>query len=284
MLAARLVPGVDGAVALASTLLIRLATLWYAVALGGAAALALTALGLWMRVKRSARYGNALLAIALAIVHLDAWAAADERYHAHFIELAGNRQLQATVLNYWDRAHRARMFTLRLRPKPVNSTKEHRQMVDRLRAAVLISGRGSNLLALVAAARDPAYPARIVAVVSDIARQGAREAEQRKATLVAGLDMTLTLLAALPPSKYDGPLTKRVIKLADLTADTQPAWLKTPERQQLAQGEAVCRPTRQRGGSGLKSTTGGSRGGSSSIDRAGGVLHRRVNKRPHKMG
>lgn len=36
--------------------------------------------------------------------------------------------------------------------------------------------------------------------------------------------------------------------------------------------------TRQRGGSGLKSTTGGSRGGSSSIDRAGGVLHRRVNK------
>ena len=36
--------------------------------------------------------------------------------------------------------------------------------------------------------------------------------------------------------------------------------------------------TRQRGGSGPKSTTGGSRGGSSSIDRAGGVLHRRVNK------
>ena len=40
--------------------------------------------------------------------------------------------------------------------------------------------------------------------------------------------------------------------------------------------------TRQRGGSGLKSTTGGSRGGSSSIDRAGGVLHRRVNKGPHR--
>ena len=39
--------------------------------------------------------------------------------------------------------------------------------------------------------------------------------------------------------------------------------------------------TRQRGGSGLKSTTGGSRGGSSGIDRAGGVLHQRVNKGPH---
>jgi DNA-binding GntR family transcriptional regulator len=71
---------------------------------------------------------------ALKADDLDAWAAADERFHTHFIELAGNRQLQATVLNYWDRAHRARMFTLRLRPKPVNSTREHLQMVERLRA------------------------------------------------------------------------------------------------------------------------------------------------------
>ncbi len=71
---------------------------------------------------------------ALKADDLDAWAAADERFHAHLVELAGNRQLQATVFNYWDRAHRARMFTLRLRPKPVNSTKEHMQMVERLRA------------------------------------------------------------------------------------------------------------------------------------------------------
>jgi len=71
---------------------------------------------------------------ALRADDLDAWAAADERFHAQLIDLAGNRQLQATVLNYWDRAHRARMFTLRLRPKPVNSTKEHMQMVERLRA------------------------------------------------------------------------------------------------------------------------------------------------------
>ena len=65
---------------------------------------------------------------------LDAWAAADERFHAQLLALAGNRQLQATVLNYWDRAHRARMFSLRLRPKPVNSTREHMQMLDRLSA------------------------------------------------------------------------------------------------------------------------------------------------------
>jgi DNA-binding GntR family transcriptional regulator len=71
---------------------------------------------------------------ALKADDLDAWAAADERFHAHLVELCGNRQLQATVLNYWDRAHRARMFTLRLRPKPVNSTREHMKMVERLRA------------------------------------------------------------------------------------------------------------------------------------------------------
>ncbi len=65
---------------------------------------------------------------------LDAWAAADERFHAHLVDLAGNRQLQATMLNYWDRAHRARMFSLRLRPKPTKSTQEHRQLVEMLRA------------------------------------------------------------------------------------------------------------------------------------------------------
>ncbi len=38
-------------------------------------------------------------------------------------------------MNHWDRAHRARMFTLRLRPKPVNSTRDHMQLVERLQAA-----------------------------------------------------------------------------------------------------------------------------------------------------
>lgn len=77
---------------------------------------------------------TAMMDQALAAEDLDAWAAADERFHQQLVELAGNIQLQATVLNYWDRAHRARMFSLRLRPKPVNSTKEHMQMVERLRA------------------------------------------------------------------------------------------------------------------------------------------------------
>lgn len=71
---------------------------------------------------------------ALLADDLDAWARADEQFHAQLVEQAGNRRLQATVLNLWDRAHRARMVTLRLRPKPVDSTREHRELVERLLA------------------------------------------------------------------------------------------------------------------------------------------------------
>ena len=72
---------------------------------------------------------------ALKANDLDAWAAADERYHRLLIELAGNRLMMQTIQSLWDRAHRARMFTLRLRPIPENSTKEHVAIVNAIRAA-----------------------------------------------------------------------------------------------------------------------------------------------------
>jgi len=74
------------------------------------------------------------MAKALKNDDLEAWAAADERFHRGLIELSGNRLLIEAVLNLWDRAHRARMSTLRLRTKPVNSTKEHVVLLERLRA------------------------------------------------------------------------------------------------------------------------------------------------------
>ena len=77
---------------------------------------------------------NNAMAKALAKNDLDAWAAADESFHEQLVSLAGNKMLADTVFSYWDRAHRARMFSLRLRPKPVNSTQEHMAMVDRIRA------------------------------------------------------------------------------------------------------------------------------------------------------
>jgi DNA-binding GntR family transcriptional regulator len=70
---------------------------------------------------------------ALAKDDLDAWASADESFHEQLVNLAGNKMLADAVFSYWDRAHRARMFSLRLRPKPVNSTHEHMALLERLR-------------------------------------------------------------------------------------------------------------------------------------------------------
>ena len=70
---------------------------------------------------------------ALKADDLDAWARADEGFHRHLVELCGNRLLAATVYTFWDRAHRARMFTLRLRPTPVHSTREHTDLVRAIR-------------------------------------------------------------------------------------------------------------------------------------------------------
>jgi DNA-binding GntR family transcriptional regulator len=71
---------------------------------------------------------------ALESDNLEAWARADESFHEKLVLMAGNRMLLESVMSYWDRAHRARMFTLQLRPKPVNSTKEHMALVARLQA------------------------------------------------------------------------------------------------------------------------------------------------------
>ena len=88
---------------------------------------------------------------ALKADDLDAWAAADERFHQGLVELAGNRTLMDAVARVADRAHRARMFTLRLRPKPVNSTREHMAMLERIRA-----GDGKGAVEINRAHRDRA--------------------------------------------------------------------------------------------------------------------------------
>jgi phosphoribosylglycinamide formyltransferase-1 len=49
----------------------------------------------------------------------------------------------------------------------------------KLRVGVLISGRGSNMAALIEAARDPAYPAEIGCVVSNVASAAGLEIAQK---------------------------------------------------------------------------------------------------------
>lgn len=61
---------------------------------------------------------------------LDGWAQADERFHRLLLELSGNRRIVDLVGTYIDQAHRVRMLTLRLRPKPVASNDDHRAVVD----------------------------------------------------------------------------------------------------------------------------------------------------------
>ena len=64
---------------------------------------------------------------------LDAWAQADERFHRQLMQMCGNAKLAAIVFNFWERTHRARRVTLRLRPPPVNSTREHLAIVQAIR-------------------------------------------------------------------------------------------------------------------------------------------------------
>lgn len=65
---------------------------------------------------------------------LDRWAQADARFHEQLLELSGNKMLKSVVLNFIDRAHRVRMLTLKMRPKPVNSTRDHAELVKAIRA------------------------------------------------------------------------------------------------------------------------------------------------------
>jgi len=67
---------------------------------------------------------------ALLSKDLLAWAEADECFHTQLLLLSGNHILTETVLRFWDRAHRARLVTLRLRQLPETSTREHRQLID----------------------------------------------------------------------------------------------------------------------------------------------------------
>jgi len=71
---------------------------------------------------------------ALKADDLDTWAVADELFHSHLVALSGNRLIIDAVQNCSDRAHRARIVTLRMRPKPIHSTREHIDVVEKIRA------------------------------------------------------------------------------------------------------------------------------------------------------
>ena len=65
---------------------------------------------------------------------LAAWAVADERFHTLLVEAAGNSRLTELVQTYVGQSHRVRMLTLRLRPKPSMSNRDHEAVVDAVAA------------------------------------------------------------------------------------------------------------------------------------------------------
>ena len=67
---------------------------------------------------------------ALAQDDLETWAKADERFHRLLVDYCGNRRLKSLVDGCFDQAHRARLLTLKLRPKPTSSNEDHRATVN----------------------------------------------------------------------------------------------------------------------------------------------------------
>lgn len=71
---------------------------------------------------------------ALASDDLEGWAAADEEFHQRLVLLAGNARLVNVTRTFMDQAHRARMATLRLRPKPVSSNRDHLALLQAIKS------------------------------------------------------------------------------------------------------------------------------------------------------
>ena len=64
---------------------------------------------------------------------LMAWAQNDEIFHTRLVNLANNSRMTQIVTTFRDQAYRARMQTLKLRPKPVDSNRDHANVVEAIR-------------------------------------------------------------------------------------------------------------------------------------------------------
>jgi len=82
---------------------------------------------------RELEAANKIMETALKNDDLTAWAKADESFHRLLIEHSGNQRLLRMYHTIMDQSHRARMITLRIRPRPEGSVKEHRSIVDAIK-------------------------------------------------------------------------------------------------------------------------------------------------------
>lgn len=82
------------------------------------------------RVVESLREATTRMVVALGEEDLAEWAQADEDFHDALVARCGNRRLMRMTGMVADQLHRARMFTLRLRPLPVASSEEHLAVIE----------------------------------------------------------------------------------------------------------------------------------------------------------
>lgn len=71
---------------------------------------------------------------ALAVEDRDAWAAADDEFHTELVRLSGNSRVIEIVARMGDQVRRAKAVTLHMRPLPLQSYKDHREVLDAIRA------------------------------------------------------------------------------------------------------------------------------------------------------
>jgi DNA-binding GntR family transcriptional regulator len=100
---------------------------------------------------------NTRMEAALAAEELVAWAEADGRFHQLLAEGSGNGRLARMFHTIMDQSHRARMLTLRLRPLPSLSVREHAGIVAAIRAGDAAAAR-DRTKAHRARARDQLLP------------------------------------------------------------------------------------------------------------------------------
>ena len=72
---------------------------------------------------------------------LDRWAVADEHFHAQLVAASGNSRLIRAAQTLLTQSQRFRLFTLRLRERPVKSTRNHADLVKALKAGDLERAR-----------------------------------------------------------------------------------------------------------------------------------------------
>ncbi|MBU1307468.1 MAG: GntR family transcriptional regulator [Alphaproteobacteria bacterium] len=78
---------------------------------------------------------------AIAEQNLEDWATADDQFHHELVRLGGNSRVQAIVTMMSDQVRRARSITLHIRPLPVKSNEDHRELYEAIKRGDPLAAR-----------------------------------------------------------------------------------------------------------------------------------------------